>query len=58
MDVYFFLSMGYPYLWAFKPNEMSERIMARGKAQCLVALLLKAVPDKIHYVKLHKSGKV
>jgi hypothetical protein len=58
MDVYFFLSMGYPYLWAFKPNEMSEENLVRDEAQCLVALLLESVPDKIHYVKLHKSGKV
>jgi hypothetical protein len=32
--------MGYPYLQAFKPNEMSEGIMVRGKAHCLAALLL------------------
>jgi hypothetical protein len=32
--------MGYPYLRAFKPNEMFEGNMVRGKAFCLVALLL------------------
>jgi hypothetical protein len=39
MDVYLFLAMGYPHLRAFKPNEMSEENMVRGKALCLVALL-------------------
>jgi hypothetical protein len=32
--------MGYPYLRAFKPNWMSEENLVRGKADCLVALLL------------------